>query len=190
MAGLSELFDGFANAYARSLYAIEKEQARLEERKRIQRRTVIDQYSHQRSQLTENAVLRQRQLLQKLEKVSTAMENSPDTVVRAAEYLSYGRIIPRSEPNSPADRSRIPCILPFLGRGNILLDSQGTERQKVGLEFVLQALRQTAPGQLSVTVYNPMLRSEFYALNPLPGFRWLRRNPGSMVFWKKLAEPL
>ena len=84
----------------------------------------------------------------------------------------------------------IPCVIPFLGHGSVMLESSGDECHSIGLQFALKALQQTAPGQLSITVINPELRPEFSVFTRVPDFQMLTKANEYSDFLMHVSEEM
>ena len=95
--------------------------------------------------------------------------------MKVAEYLAFGSVTPQDINKLVFSDHTLPWIMPFLGHRNILIESNGDACQALGLQFLIHALMQTAPGQLSVTVINPELRAEFSSCSRLPDFKMLTK---------------
>ena len=131
-----------------------------------------------------------KNILYKLNEVGVQISQSEDTVIRAAEYLIHGKIYVRDLKRMSLSDTAIPCIVPFIGHGNIMLESNGDECYTAGTQFVLQALQQTAPGQLSITVINPELRPEFSVFTRLPEFQMLIETNEIKSFFTNITEEM
>ena len=177
MVSIDQLFDSFALAYQHSLYAIEQEEKTISGNRSRSRADTKKKYEKDRSRIATSATNAIMASLHRINSAYTELSAEPDTVVRAAEYLAYGEVQPQGLERILFSDNTIPWIMPFLGHYNILVESNGNDSQILGLQFAIHALRQTAPGQLDITVINPQLRPEFSPLAQLPGFKVLTKNP-------------
>lgn len=190
MNGINQLFDTFAVAYQHSLYAIEQAEFSANSKRLQARANVKKKYECERSKFENSTKNDLKNILYKLNEVCVQMNKSEDTVIRAAEYLIYGKTYVRDLKRMSLSDTSIPCIIPFIGHGNIMLESNGDECYTVGTQFVLQALQQTAPGQLSITVINPELRPEFSVFTRLPEFQMLIETNEIKRFFANITEEL
>lgn len=175
MENIVRLFDDFAAAYQHSLYAIEQEQqviarARSEYRDQIKKRFQKER-SRAATAATNNLMTNIHRLNDAFQEL-TAQNNS---VIKAAEYLAFGTIVPQDIDRLIFNDCTLPWVMPFLGHRNIYIESNGDACQSLGLQFSIHALLQTAPGQLNVTVINPELRPEFSLCSRLPDFKMLTK---------------
>ena len=173
MDSIGQLFDKFAVAYQHSLFAIKEEEVKANKKRSDSRTTIKKRYEKERSKSATSSVNDLMATLHKLKEVCSNLNQSEDTIIRAAEYLIYGRLEVEGLKSMIFSDTSIPCIIPFIGHGGVVLESNGDECHKTGLQFALHALQQTAPGQLSLTVINPELRPEFSAFTRLPDFQML-----------------
>lgn len=187
---IGQLFDRFAVAYQHSLYAIEQEEERANKKRLDGRASVKKKYDRERSKSATSSVNNLMATLHKLKEVSQQMCQSDDTVIRVAEYLVYGKTCVENLKKMIFSDTSISNIIPFIGHGNVLLESSGDECHTVGLQFALQALKQTAPGQLAITVINPELRPEFSAFTRLQEFQMLTKADEIKDFLTSITEDL
>ena len=95
--------------------------------------------------------------------VSSPKDSEPSLAV--AEYVQLGEFVVGGTSRGSTQRAtnapaRIPAVLPLLNHSNLVVRHHG---QKAGLEDLLatviaDALRRTAPGQLILHFYDPLLR--------------------------------
>ena len=190
MVSIEQLFDSFALTYQHSLYAIEQEENKLSGNRTRSREHTKQKYDKDRSRV---ATTTANALMASMHQISGAykeLKSEPDTVVRAAEYLTYGEVQPQNIERLLFSDNTIPWVMPFLGHNNVFIESNGSECQVLGLQFAIQALQQTAPGQLSVTVINPQLRPEFSPLSNLPGFKVLTKSPEIQDEFARISEEI
>ena len=190
MDSIDQLFDKFAVAYQHSLYAIEQEEARANKKRLDGRANVKKRYERERSKAATISSNNLMATLHKLGEVCSQMSQNDDTVIRAAEYIKYGKISVGNLKKILFSDTSIPCIIPFIGHGNVVLESNGDECHAVGLQFALQALLQTAPGQLSVTAINPEIRPEFSAFTRLQEFQMLTKTDDIKEFFSDIEQEL
>jgi hypothetical protein len=190
MDSISQLFDKFAVAYQHSLYAIEQEESKANKKRMDGRANVKKRYERERSISATALANNLMASLHKLNEICSKMSENDDTVVRVAEYLTYGKINIDDLKKMIFSDTSIPCIIPFIGHGNVMLESNGDECHTIGLQFALQALQQTAPGQLSITVINPELRPEFSAFTRMPEFQMLTKGSEISDFFASITEEL
>lgn len=175
MEQIGQLFDQFAAAYQHSLYAIGREQEKVETERRAAGEQLKRQHERQRSR---TAARTADGLMARMHRAKDAYESltAPDSsVLKTAEYLAYGSAVPQNIRPFLSSDTAIPWIMPFLGHKNLLIESSGDACQVLGVQFLLRALMQTAPGQLSAVVINPELRAEFSVCSNLPDFRMLTK---------------
>jgi len=190
MDNITQLFDRFAVAYQHSLYAIEQEEEKANKKRSDGRATIKKRYERERSKSATASSNNLMATLHKLKEVCAQMNQDENTVIRTAEYLLYGKSgIDNLKKMIFSDVS-IPCIIPLIGHGNVMLESKGDECHAIGLQFALQALQQTAPGQLSITVVNPELRPEFSAFTRLTDFQMLAKTNEIQDFFASITEEL
>lgn len=187
---IGQLFDKFAVAYQHSLYAIEQEEDKANQKRLDGRASVKRKYERERSKSATSSVNKLMATLHKLKEVSTQMSQSNDTIIRVAEYLIYGKTCVENLKKMIFSDTSISSIIPFVGHGNVMLESNGDECHITGLQFALQALKQTAPGQLTITVINPELRPEFSAFTRLPEFQMLTKVEEIKDFLASVTEEL
>jgi len=170
------LFDDFANAYQHSLYAIEREQKVIDRARSESRNQAKKRFEKDRSRVATTAT---NNLMANMHRLNDAYQDliaQGDSVMKAAEYLGFGTIIPQDIDRLIFSDCTLPWIMPFLGHRNIYIESNGDDCQSLGLQFAIHALLQTAPGQLNVTVINPDLRPEFSSCSRLPDFKMLTKD--------------
>lgn len=93
----------------------------------------------------------------------TTAENE-DGMLRAARFIDLGELVvnaKRAGLNSPLV---ISLMVPLIGEGNISVFGAGPEAHSLMLRIQLEALRETAPMQLCIIGYDPLLA------NPLAPF--------------------
>ncbi len=175
MESIDRLFDDFAIAYGHSLYAIEQEERRLAREHDESRNSTKKRFDKDRSKVATAITNSLMANMHKLNEAFQELTRTDDSVVRAAEFLAFGNVTPRNIDRLIYSDCSLPWIMPFLGHKNIFVESNDEACQSLGLQFALQALLQTAPGQLSITVINPELRPEFSPCTRLPFFKMLTR---------------
>lgn len=80
-------------------------------------------------------------------------------ILTVAEYIDLGNLTFSGSQYRLNNDLRVPLILPFLGHANFFITAKANEISTVVQHYVWQSLRQTAPGQLFVKVYDPDLSS-------------------------------
>lgn len=190
MISIEQLFDNFALAYQHSLFAIEQEEKKLDRNRTNSRASTKKKYEKDRSRVATSTANVLMASMHKLKDAYRELQAVDDTVIRVAEYLSYGEIQPQNINKILFTDNTIPWIMPFLGHQNVFIESNGDACQTLGLQFAIHALKQTAPGQLSVTVINPELRPEFSALSRLPDFKMLTKGPEIQAEFASLSEEI
>lgn len=190
MDNIGQLFDRFAVAYQHSLYAIEQEEEKTIKEKSDARANVKKKYDRERSKLATSSANSLMATLHKLNEITLQMHQSDDTIMTVVEYLMYGKVCAEDLKKMIFSDTSIQNIIPFIGHGNVLLESIGDECHTVGLQFALQALKQTAPGQLTITVINPELRPEFSAFTRLQEFQMLTKADEIKDFLTGITEEL
>lgn len=190
MDSIGQLFDKFAVAYQHSLYAIEQVEEKANKKRLEDRANIKKKYDRERSKSATSSVNNLMATLHKLKEVSQQMCQYDDTVIRVSEYLVYGKICVENLKKKIFSDTSITNIISFIGHGNVLLESNGDECHTTGLQFALQALKQTAPGQLAITVINPELRPEFSVFTRLPEFQMLTRIDEIKDFLASITEDL
>lgn len=190
MDSIEQLFDRFAVTYQHSLYAIEQEESKANKKRLDDRAGVEKRYKRERSKSATLSANNLMANLHKLQEVCTQINDSEDTVIRVAEYLKCGKMQIDDLKKLIFSDTAIPCIIPFIGHGNVMIESYGDDCHTTGLQFALQALHQTAPGQLSISVVNPELRSEFSVFTRLPKFQMLTKVNEINDFFADIAEEL
>lgn len=190
MDSISQLFDKFAVAYKHSLYAIEEEEVKAGKKREDARQNIRKRYERERSKSATISVNNLMANLHKLNEVCEEISDSEDTVIRTAEFLTYGKIQIENIKKLIFSDTSIPCITPFIGHGNVMLESNGDECHSIGLQFALKALQQTAAGQLSMTVINPELRPEFSVFTRVPNFKMLTKVNEITDFFANITEEL
>lgn len=190
MESISQLFDRFAVAYRHSLYAIEQEKIKASKKRENARQNIRKRYERERSKSATISTNNLMANLHKLNEVCNQISDSEDTVIRVAEFLVYGKIQIKNIKKLIFSDTFIPCIIPFIGHGNVMLESNGDECHSIGVQFALKALQQTAPGQLSVTVINPELRPEFSVFTRVPNFKMLTKANEITDFFANITEEL
>lgn len=190
MVSIEQLFDSFALAYQHSLYAIEQEEQKLSGKRTRSREDAKKKYEKDRSRIATSTANALMASMHQINGAYKELISEPDTVVRAAEYLAYGEIQPQNIERILFSDNTIPWVMPFLGHNNVFIESNGNDCQVLGLQFAIHALRQTAPGQLSVTVINPQLRPEFSPLSTLPGFKILTKGSEIQEEFARLTEEI
>lgn len=190
MDSINQLFDKFAVAYKHSLYAIEQEEAKASTKREEARANVRKRYERERSKSATISANNLMANIHKLHEVCEQMNDHDDTVIRTAEFLTYGKIQLKGLEKLIFSDTSIPCIIPFIGHGNVMLESSGEECHSIGLQFALQALLQTAPGQLSITVINPELRPEFSVFTRVPNFRMITKPNEISDFLADITEEM
>lgn len=173
MDSIGQLFDKFAVAYQHSLYAIEQEENKANKKREEQREIIRKQFAREKSKSATSSVNNLMTTLHKLNEVSREINQEDNTVINVAEYLNYGKLCVENIKKMIFSDTSVPCIIPFIGEKNIMLKSKGNECHTIGLQFALETLLQTAPGQIAVTVINPELRPEFSAFTRIPDFQML-----------------
>jgi len=190
LENIEQLFDEFALAYQHSLYAIEREKkalelARTQFREKIRVSFEKDRRKH--AAVFSNSLMEN---MNKMRAVYRKLTVKDDSVIKAAEYLAFGTIVPQNIENVIRSDNELPWIMPFLGHGNIYIESNGDACQSLGLRFAISAISQTAPGQLEVSVVNPELRAEFSCCSRLPGFSMLTKEEDIVEKLKLLTEEI
>ncbi|MGC4104885.1 MAG: FtsK/SpoIIIE domain-containing protein [Thermomicrobiales bacterium] len=86
---------------------------------------------------------------------------NPGGPLAAADFVAIGNLsLPGENSGVNADVSA-PCVLPLLGRGNIVVDVSEDAGQGLIRHIIREAYAGTAPGQLSVIGYDPLLSGLF-----------------------------
>jgi hypothetical protein len=86
---------------------------------------------------------------------------NPGGPLAAADFVAIGQLaLPGAESGVNGDVVA-PCVLPLLGRGNIVVDVPKDSGQAVVRHIVQEAYTGTSPGQLDVIGYDPSLSGVF-----------------------------
>jgi len=187
MGSISNTFDEFATAYQRTLYAIEQEEVKAQKDRQEKRDSIKKKYERRRSVASTSYSNDLMAALHKVTDVSEKLKQRDGTIMDVAEYLNYGSVQADSIKKVIYSDTSIPCIVPLIGHGNVMLTSNGDECYALGVQFVLKAILQTASGQLSVTVINPELRPEFSVFSKLTDFRMLTAQDEIIEFLNSIA---
>lgn len=175
MDNIARMFDDFAEAYRRSLFAIQQEQDRISQSRREARDQSKKQYDKDRSKSTTLTVNNLTASIHQLKNSFRELSAQDQSVLKTAEYLSYGTAVPKNIDRLIFSDCSLPWVMPFLGHTNIYIESNGNACQSLGVQMTIRALQQTAAGQLSVTVINPEIRPEFSQCTNLPGFKMITK---------------
>ena len=98
----------------------------------------------------------------------TALVRPPDNPLSAADYINLGSL---SLPGSQAgvnETVAAPLILPLIGRANLVIDATPQTGANLVQQAVWQAFSHTAPAQLDVLGFDPLLSG---ALAPFSGVK-------------------
>lgn len=190
MDDIRSLFDEYAKAYQHSKYAITHAIHKAKDRHNSTREQILKRFQRERSKSTTISVNRIMADIHELNDLNRDILDQPDSILRAAEHLSFGSLIPDGIDKLLFSHSQIPWIMPFLGHQNLLLESNGDACQALALQFAVAALKQTAAGQLSLTVINPNLRATFSSLSTLPDFRMLTTRAEIAEEFSNLSEEI
>ena len=173
MVDIERLFDDFALAYRHSLYALDREELSIQSKKEDNHQNTIKQYSRSKSLSATATVNNLMANIHHIMEVYDSLKAEDSTILRVAEYLCYGVAKPNRIDQVMFSGNTIPWVMPFLGHSNLYIESKDDECHQLGLQFVIQTLMQTAPGQLKVTVFNPDIRPEFAVCSRLEGFKMI-----------------
>lgn len=175
MENIDRLFERFAEAYRHSLYAIQREKNRIDKERSEARENVRKTFEKERKKLATGVTNKLSAGMHRLNDAYRELSETEDSVIKAAEYLAYGVVVPEKIDKLIFSDNTLPWVMPLLGHGNVYIESGGDACHTLGLQIAVNALMQTAPGQLSITVINPELRPEFSALNKVADFTMLTR---------------
>ena len=170
---INQLLGPFVVAYQHSLFAIGQEKEKVNKNHSEARDQVKKQFEKKRSKAVTQITNDLMANMHKLKESYEALSDTENSVIRAAEYLKFGSVIPQGIDRLIFTDCSLPWVMPFLGHKCVFIESNGDSCQALGLQFVVEALKQTAPGQLNISVFNPELRPEFYPCSRLPGFKML-----------------
>ena len=92
MDSIGQLFDKFAVAYQHSLYAIEQEKNKANKKREEQREIIRKQFAREKSKSATSSVNNLMATLHKLNEVSREINREENTVIKVAEYFSYGKL--------------------------------------------------------------------------------------------------
>lgn len=190
MDDIAHLFDSFAVAYQHSLYAIEREQEIVTKKRSESREQAQKRFAKERSRVSTMATNELMANMHRLNDAYQELTAQDESIIRVAEYLAFGTVVPQNINRLIFSECSLPWIMPFLGHKNIYIESNGDACQTLGLQLAIHALLQTAPGQLSITVINPNLRSEFSSCSPLPDFKMLTKQSEIQDELMSLAEEI
>lgn len=168
MADIDSLYENYIKAYRQSLYAIAKEEQRLSDEKVSLRNKVLNKYNGIQTRKTVSTANKLSAQMHSAKDSCNVLMKSDTSILQAAEYLAVGSVTSEKLKNLFFTNNNIPWIMPLLGHGNVYMESKDNSCRELGILFTLRALQQTAPGQLNVTVINPMFKADFSALNRLP----------------------
>ena len=150
-------FMEFRKAYGHTLFTIDREKKILLKKKKDSLVNLEKLSSEERSLIHQTSRQKCIDLVQKL-KEQLSNEDIPEhEVLKAAEFLHVGNVCFQEI----SQNANVPYIIPFLGHKNLILSGTGEEIYDVAKSVVFSALRQTAPGQINISVYNPELRDTF-----------------------------
>lgn len=190
MVSIEQLFDDFSLAYQHSLYAIEHEEERIKKKRSDARASAKKKYEEARHVAATNTANALMASMHKLKEAYKDLKQADNTIVCVAEYLSFGEVQPQNIDKSLFLDNTIPWVMPFFGHQNILIESSGDACQSLGLQFAINAIKQTAPGQIRTTVINPFLKPEFSSLMNLPDFTMLTKASEIQSEFLKLSEEI
>ncbi|WP_040796459.1 FtsK/SpoIIIE domain-containing protein [Nocardia higoensis] len=97
--------------------------------------------------------------------LGTALTADREGAVAAADFITIGML---SLPAADGGRTGTPCVLPLLGRGNIVLDVTGDHETGLIRHIVAETYSGTAPGQVDVIGFDPLLAG---VLSPFAGIK-------------------
>lgn len=84
-----------------------------------------------------------------------------------AEYVALGHLSAPGSPSGVNEDIVAPCVVPLLGRGNLIVQAHPAAARGLVERLVSESLRVTAPGQLDVVGYDPGLTSVLAPFSPL-----------------------
>ena len=114
MDNIGLLFDRFAVAYQHSLYAIKREQEKIERERRTSREQAKKQFDKERSRA---ATIAANSLMANMHKAKDAyriLANQDDSIMKVAEYLAFGSVTPQDINKLVFSDHTLPWIMPFL----------------------------------------------------------------------------
>ncbi|GAA2173153.1 FtsK/SpoIIIE domain-containing protein [Arthrobacter parietis] len=93
---------------------------------------------------------------------------SADDPLAVADYVAAGTLYLPGADSGVNQDIVVPCVLPFIGRGNVVLNLDGELGTHLIRHLVWAAYSGTAPGQLDVIGYDPTLTG---LLSPFAGIK-------------------
>ena len=175
MDNIDLLFNRFEVAYQHSLFAIMHEQEKIERERRASREQAKKLYDSELSRVVASTANSLVENMHKAKDAYRSLANQDNSIMKVAEYLAFGNVEPQNVNKLNFSDHMLPWVMPFLGHRNVLVESNGDACQVLGVQFLIHALMQTAPGQLNVTVINPELRVDFLFFSRLPDFKMLTK---------------
>lgn len=155
------------DAYARLLGAVAHAETRLKKAEQQEREQTRSRSSGAAA-LASRAQMRTAESARKaLGVAAAAITNPTETNCCVAEYVSPGDLVLNSLGDTPAPT--IPCLVPLLGHGNILIQSESSETvASVLRRLTLEAVTKTRADTLAISVCDTSLHNTlapFSALN-------------------------
>ncbi|UKA53422.1 hypothetical protein LFT45_17095 [Arthrobacter sp. FW305-BF8] len=95
------------------------------------------------------------------------LNSAGPSALRAAEYVTLGRL---SMPGQSAGVNEVlsaPCVLPLIGRSNLIIEAERGAAAEITRTIVLEALKNTAPAELDVEVFDPLLTGALSPFAPM-----------------------
>ena len=116
-----------------------------------------------------------------------SVEQTDNTILKAAEYIQLGTISVPEAAKLNALAASIPYVIPMLGHGNLALTGEGIAATGLAPAVVWSVLSRTAPGQLDIYLYNPLLKNDFSAFTPLDSTKTITKQDELRTLFDELS---
>ncbi|TFB71879.1 hypothetical protein E3O06_11500 [Cryobacterium glaciale] len=168
LTALRDTVASFAAAQARALGSIDAAQSQVGPHREATVKTAG--VAHNKA----IAIARNRAAQQVTEQSLAARDHAlqltphPDTAIAVADYVSIGTLTLAGESSGINSEVKAPFLLPLIGRSNVVITAASGRAGPIVQEIVWQAMSKTAPAQLDVVGYDPLLAG---TLAPFAGMK-------------------
>jgi DNA segregation ATPase FtsK/SpoIIIE, S-DNA-T family len=90
--------------------------------------------------------------------IASGLTAAEDGSLAVAEYIGIGKLAVPGASSGVNEEVHAPLLIPFVGRGNIVIEAPPERAQRIIASIVWKALDGTAPGQIDLVGYDPALR--------------------------------
>lgn len=187
---IDELITEFAQAQGRTEFAISQAIKQLETRRKKETDENDKQYIKDIAIANNKAADSLSTAYLCIKNEVKKFNEKDQSIVQAAEFINPGYFECPQAQKLCSEIQKIPYIIPFWGKNNVLFIGKDEAMSDVIPGFVWEIISNTAPGQVETIIYNPHLNNDLSVFTVLDAVRTLTKPDELQDLFDSLSQDI